>query len=239
VLPEVAVERGQIVYRFSGVRPLPGHGELAPGFVSRDYRIESAALAGTADTTVLSLVGGKWTTFRASAENLADHALELLAVPRRRSTRGLPIGGGRGYPMTERARRQWIDANAGGLDPARVATLLDRYGTVAADVIAAIANDAQDAPLGTVPSFSTGELRHLARTESVVHLDDMLLRRTSLGFIGAVTAESAAEIAQAIAPVMEWDAAQCASETDRALAKVHAADPTWSAAASADSSASR
>ena len=239
VLPEVAVEREQIVYRFSGVRPLPGHGELAPGFVSRDYRIESAALAGTADTTVLSLVGGKWTTFRASAENLADHALELLAVPRRRSTRGLPIGGGRGYPMTERARRQWIDANAGGLEPARVATLLDRYGTVAADVIAAIANDAQDAPLGTVPSFSTGELRHLARTESVVHLDDMLLRRTSLGFIGAVTAESAAEIAQAIAPVMDWDAAQCASETDRALAKVHAADPTWSAEASADSSASR
>ena len=239
VLPEVAVEREQIVYRFSGVRPLPGHGELAPGFVSRDYRIESAALAGTADITVLSLVGGKWTTFRASAENLADHALELLAVPRRRSTRGLPIGGGRGYPMTERARRQWIDANAGGLEPARVATLLDRYGTVAADVIAAIANDAQDAPLGTVPSFSTGELRHLARTESVVHLDDMLLRRTSLGFIGAVTAESAAEIAQAIAPVMDWDAAQCASETDRALAKVHAADPTWSAEASADSSASR
>jgi glycerol-3-phosphate dehydrogenase len=239
VLPEVAVEREQIVYRFSGVRPLPGHGELAPGFVSRDYRIESAALPGTADTTVLSLVGGKWTTFRASAENLSDHALELLAVPRRRSTRGLPIGGGRGYPMTERARRQWIDANAGGLDPARVATLLDRYGTVAADVIAAIANDPQDAPVGTIPSFSTGELRHLARTESVVHLDDMLLRRTSLGFIGAVTAESAAEIAQSIAPVMNWDAAQCASETDRALEKVHAADPTWSAAASVDSSASR
>lgn len=239
VLPEVAVDRAQIVYRFSGVRPLPGHGELAPGFVSRDYRIESAVLPGTSDTTVLSLVGGKWTTFRASAENLADHALELLAVPRRSSTKGLPIGGGLGYPMTERARRQWIDAHAGGLDPARVATLLDRYGTVAAEVIAAIANDPQDAALATIPSFSTGELRHLARTESVTHLDDMLLRRTSLGFIGAVTAESAEEIAQAIAPVMEWDAAQWASETERALAKVHAADPTWTAEASADSSASR
>lgn len=239
VLPEVPVDRAQIVYRFSGVRPLPGHGDLAPGFVSRDYRIEAAPLPGTSGTTVLSLVGGKWTTFRASAENLAEHALELLAVPRRRSTKGLPIGGGRGYPMTERARRQWIDANARGLDPARVATLLDRYGTVAAEVIAAIADDPQDAALATVTSFSTGELRHLARTESVVHLDDMLLRRTSLGFIGAVTAESAREVADAIAPVTEWDAAQCAAETERALAKVHAADPTWSAEASADSAASR
>ena len=116
VLPRIEVDRAQIVYRFSGVRPLPGHGDVAPGFVSRDYRIESAVLPES-ETTVLSLVGGKWTTFRASAENLADHALELLAVPRRTSTRGVPIGGGRGYPTTERARRQWIDSHAQGTRP--------------------------------------------------------------------------------------------------------------------------
>ena len=67
--------RSQIVYRFSGVRPLPGHGDLAPGFVSRDYRIDAAPLDGRTDATVLSLVGGKWTTFRASAEHLADEVL--------------------------------------------------------------------------------------------------------------------------------------------------------------------
>ncbi|MGZ8804654.1 MAG: glycerol-3-phosphate dehydrogenase/oxidase, partial [Microbacterium sp.] len=239
VLPRIWVDRSQIVYRFSGVRPLPGHGDVAPGFVSRDYRIESAPLAGSSDTTVLSLVGGKWTTFRASAENLADHALDVLAVPRRRSTKGIPIGGGRGFPVTERGRRQWIDTHTGDLDPTRVATLLDRYGTVAADVIAAIALDHDDAVLETLPDYSTGELRHLARTESVVHLDDMLLRRTSLAFIGAVTAESAGEIAAAVAPVLGWDAERCLSEVERALAKVHAADPTWAAAASADSPASR
>ncbi len=43
VLPEIPVDRSQIVYRFAGVRPLPGHGDVAPGFVSRDYRIEAAA----------------------------------------------------------------------------------------------------------------------------------------------------------------------------------------------------
>jgi len=227
VLPRVKVDRSQIVYRFSGVRPLPGHGDLAPGFVSRDYRIEAEPLTGPSSPTVLSLVGGKWTTFRASAENLADRALDLLAHPRRRSTKGLPIGGGKGYPSTERARRQWIDTHERGIGTARASVLLDRYGTVAPEVIEAILADEADAPLTTTPTYSSGELRHLARTEAVVHLDDVLQRRTSLAFTGGVTPESVAEIAAVIAPVTGWDAATQALESHRAMARVHAADPSW------------
>ncbi|MBN9184556.1 MAG: glycerol-3-phosphate dehydrogenase/oxidase [Microbacterium sp.] len=233
VLPDVAVDRDSIVYRFAGVRPLPGHGDLAPGFVSRDYRIESAPLPGRADATVLSLVGGKWTTFRASAEHLADRALDLLARPRRLSTASLPIGGGLGYPTTERARHRWIADNAAGLPADRVARLLDRYGTVAAAVAAAIAADTADAPLETVPAYSSGELRHLAASEAVVHLDDVLMRRTSLAFMGDVSADSAREVAAAIAPVLGWDAARCEEEVERGLAAVHAADPGWVPAAEA------
>lgn len=229
VLPTVPVQRSQIVYRFSGVRPLPGHGELSPGFVSRDYRIESAPLVG-GDATVLSLVGGKWTTFRASAEDLADRALELLAQPRRRSTRGLPIGGGRGYPVTERARQQWIASHAVDVPAARVATLLDRYGTVAASVAEAIAQDPDDALLDHAPSYSSGELRHLAATEDVAHLDDLLLRRTSIAFTGGATPDAVAEVADAVAPVLGWDADRVSLEIARALERVHAADPTWSPA---------
>ncbi|MDN3496329.1 glycerol-3-phosphate dehydrogenase/oxidase [Planococcus sp. APC 4015] len=227
VLPDIRVDRSEIVYRFAGVRPLPGHGDLAPGFVSRDYRIETALLNGPDTPTVLSLVGGKWTTFRASAEHLADRVMELLAHPRRRTTKGLAIGGGRGFPTTERARHRWIADHAAGVDAPRIAMLLDRYGTVAADVIDAIADDPDDAPLATLPDYTSGELRHLARTEQVVHLDDMLQRRTSLAFIGAVTAESAAEVADAIAPVTGWDAATRRAEVERALARVNAADPSW------------
>ncbi|MCC2661642.1 MAG: FAD-dependent oxidoreductase, partial [Arthrobacter sp.] len=72
VFPDITVDREQIVYTFSGVRPLPRHDATQPGFVSRDYRIERRAGA-TADAragehggaVVFSLVGGKWTTFRA------------------------------------------------------------------------------------------------------------------------------------------------------------------------------
>jgi glycerol-3-phosphate dehydrogenase len=235
VLPAVHVDRSDIVYRFSGVRPLPGHGDLAPGFVSRDYRIESAPLAGGAAAsraTVLSLVGGKWTTFRASAEHLADRALGLLAHPRRRSTKGVPIGGGRDFPTTERARQQWIALHAVDLAPARVAALLDRYGTVAAAVADAIAADPDDAPLAHAPGYSSGELRHLAATEDVRHLEDVLLRRTSIAFTGGATPAAAREAAEAIAPVLGWDDARVMAEVERAMIHVHAADPDWAQASS-------
>ncbi|GAA3897317.1 glycerol-3-phosphate dehydrogenase/oxidase [Microbacterium invictum] len=225
VLPSIRVERSQIVYRFSGVRPLPGHGELAPGFVSRDYRIEAKRMPGASRATVLSLVGGKWTTFRASAAHVTDRVLELLAVPRRRSTKGVPIGGGAGYPTTERARRQWLLPYASSVGYARATQLLDRYGTTAADVIAAILADPSDAALSHAPEYSSAELRHLARTEQVVHLEDLLLRRTGIAFTGGASADAAAEAATAVAEVCGWDAASQAAEVERALAAVHAADP--------------
>jgi glycerol-3-phosphate dehydrogenase len=229
VLPGIGVDRSQIVYRFSGVRPLPGHGDLAPGFVSRDYRIEAAPLVG-GDATVLSLVGGKWTTFRASAEHLADRALALLARPRRRSTKGVAIGGGNGFPTTERARQQWIAGHADGLPAARVATLLDRYGTVATDLVAAIAEDPDDAPLVHLPGYSSAEVRHLALSEDVVHLDDLLMRRTSIAFVGGASEAAVTEIAALVAPVLGWDAGRTASEVERGVAMVHAADPSWAEA---------
>ncbi|MEU1972285.1 glycerol-3-phosphate dehydrogenase/oxidase [Microbacterium sp. NPDC019599] len=236
ILPGIPVDRSQIVYRFAGVRPLPGHGGVAPGFVSRDYRVEAAPLEGSPGTTVLSLVGGKWTTFRASAEHLADRTLAQLSLSRVRSTKKLPIGGGRGYPTTEPARRQWLAAHEGGFGVERAAILLDRYGTVAADVIEAIAVDDDDEPLRTLPEYSTAELRHLARTEDVVHLDDLLMRRTSIAFIGAATAEVAAEVADAVAPVLGWSVRTRQAEVERALARVHGADPAWPDAASVSTS---
>jgi glycerol-3-phosphate dehydrogenase len=223
VFPSIPVTREHIVHRFAGVRPLPGHGDVAPGFVSRDYRIEQQDLPG--GTPVLSLVGGKWTTFRASAEHLADRVLALLGTPRRVSTAGRAIGGGRGYPTTARRAAQWIGDHSRDLPRARVSQLLERYGTEAEAVIAAIETDAADAPIESAPAFSTGELRHLARTEHVVHLADLLLRRTSLAFTGDATPEAAAEIAEVVAPVLGWDDDRRSAEVSAALAAVHAGDP--------------
>ncbi len=81
----------------------------------------------------MSLVGGKWTTFRALGESLSDTVLGLLGRTRTVSTAGRAIGGGREFPRTEKAKRIWIQENLAGAG-ARADQLLARYGTGAAAV---------------------------------------------------------------------------------------------------------
>lgn len=210
VFPQVAVDRSDIVYRFSGVRPLPRHDDEAPGFVSRDYRIESRPL-GARPGTLLSLVGGKWTTFRALAEHLSGDILALLNLPRVVSTEGLAIGGGKGFPTTDDAHQVWVTAHGDEVGVPRATTLLARYGTRAADVIAWIV-EAPDAPLRHNADYSRREIEYLAATESVVHLVDVLLRRTSMAFVGGLSLDLLTEIAGLVAPVLGWDDARVDAE---------------------------
>ncbi|HEY4268608.1 MAG TPA: glycerol-3-phosphate dehydrogenase/oxidase [Galbitalea sp.] len=211
VFPTIRVDRQEIVYRFAGIRPLPKHDDTKPGFVSRDYNIVPGTLPGAAGTTVLSLVGGKWTTFRALGERLANEVLERLGAARTVSTTDLAIGGGVGYPTTPSARADWIAAHRDTLPTDRVDTLLARYGTRAVDVIDAI-TAGQDAPLAADPTYSTGEVRYIVSTESVVHLLDVVLRRTNHAFTGDMSVGLLTELAGLVGEVNGWDAARSADE---------------------------
>ncbi|MEC5151038.1 glycerol-3-phosphate dehydrogenase [Cryobacterium psychrotolerans] len=215
VFPDVAVDRSEIVFRFAGVRPLPRHDDEAPGFVSRDYRIESRPL-GARPGTLLSLVGGKWTTFRALAEHLSGDILTLLGRTRVVSTAGLPIGGGRNFPATDAAHRVWIAANGDEVGASRADQLLTRYGTRAVDVIDFITAE-PDAALEHHADYSRREIEFLAATESVVHLTDLVLRRTSMAFRGELSLALLEELAGVLAPVLGWDSARRAFELDLAV----------------------
>lgn len=211
VFPKIRVERSQIVYTFSGIRPLPRHDDTAPGFVSRDYRIVEGSHGGT---PVLSLVGGKWTTFRALAEHLSTKTLEALGRSHRVSTAGLPIGGGAGFPRGDAARKRWAGAHATGHSLELVERMLMRYGTRASEVLEAISVDAE--PLEHAPAYYREELAHLAAKEQVVHLIDLLLRRTDLAFVGGMTPSTLDEVADAIAPALGWDEERRTEEIARA-----------------------
>ena len=207
VFPDVALDRDQIVFRYSGIRPLPRHEDTEPGFVSRDYRIVPGTVDGLPNTALLSLVGGKWTTFRALSEHLSNEALEVIGAKRTVSTAGLAIGGGKKFPTTPDARTTWIAAHADGFDSPMVERLLDRYGTRAAEVLDVLA-DQPSVPLANDPLFTAAEIAYFVEHEDVVHLADVILRRTNIAFSGGVTAPLLAELADLLAADLGWTAEQ-------------------------------
>ncbi len=201
VFPTIVVDRSQIVFRYSGIRPLPRHEDTQPGFVSRDYRI--VVDEGSNRAPVVSLVGGKWTTFRALGESLADRVLGLLERSRTTSTERLAIGGGKSYPADRDSRELWLRRNLSRQSSARQAALFDRYGTRAA-LVASFIEAGDDAEL-LDGMLSTRELVWMARRERAVHLTDVILRRTDLAFTGQVNRAVLEEVGAALAQAHNWD----------------------------------
>jgi len=211
VYPQIAITRDQIVYSYAGIRPLPRHEDTAPGFVSRDYRIVEGSFAGLTGTPVLSLVGGKWTTFRALSEHLANEVLQRLGVERVSSTAGVAIGGGKDYPKDDAAAAGWISAHTDTLPRPVVERLFERYGTRAAQVIDAIG----DEPVETFASdagYTRAEVAYFAQAEHAVHLRDVVLRRTNAAFVGGVTEALLVELAAVLGDALGWDEATRGAE---------------------------
>ncbi|MDH5508114.1 MAG: glycerol-3-phosphate dehydrogenase/oxidase [Anaerolineae bacterium] len=197
IFPAIAVKSEHIVYRFAGVRPLPSSAAARAGQISRDHSVQVNEAGGGLDFPVLSLVGGKWTTFRAFAEQVTDMLLARLGKRREVHTAGLAIGGGRDYPDGEPARQEWLAAlhNDSGLPGERLAQLFGRYGTRARQA-AGFISEGEDQALAHAADYSRREILFLAQHEHVVRVEDVLRRRTALAMNGQVTAALSEEISQ-------------------------------------------
>ena len=216
VFPGIEIRRDQIAYVFCGVRPLPATDEGVTATITRGHFIRVIEPEGDRAFPVHCLIGGKWTTFRALAEQTADPILAHLGVERRCSTEHTPIGGGRGFPADEEHKAEWIGrvAHSSGLSAERVATLLDRYGTAAE---AYAASPDADTPLESLPDYTVGEIARIATHDSIVHLTDLLCRRTTIALLGRATPEVIAELAELVGRVLGWDPARRRDEVLLAL----------------------
>ncbi len=182
-----AVTPAQVVWTYSGVRPLLDDEAGNPAAVTRDYRLELDADGGA---PLLSVWGGKITTFRKLAEEAADLlAPKLTEVSLRGAwTASAPLPGGdlRSFlaadvppaAAVEATFARFVDALARrhpGVAPGLVRRLARLYGTRAVRLL--------DAGLGTevAPGVFAGELEHLRVNEWARSGDDVLWRRTKLG----------------------------------------------------------
>ncbi|MGO6817257.1 FAD-dependent oxidoreductase [Rhizobium brockwellii] len=213
VLPDITVRPEQIVFQFSGVRPLPASNDSFTGRIPRDHFC-TVVEPKDGGPPVLCMIGGKWTTFRSFGELAADMALERLGRRRRVATTDLPIGGGRAFPASVAI---WLTQMAAskGLSIRRMAELFARYGTDAeavGDFIAA-------GPDAVLPhaGYSVRELQFLIRGEAVEHLDDLLLRRTTLAVSGELSLGMMDAVLDLLAQEKRWTLAHRTRERDRFL----------------------
>jgi len=220
VFPSIKLTREQIVFRFTGVRPLANSGSgKTTGQYSRDHHIE--VLSGdwtNLSFPVYSLVGGKWTSFRAFSEQVTDKVLAFLGKSRQKYTTDLPIGGGRGYPRSEEDRKKHLESLAAwtGLDQTVLHPLFERYGT-RAEAIANFIKRGTDEALKSLPGYTRREIQFLVQYEKVRHLDDIVLRRTMLAMLGKLTKESIFELADILGESLGWDGVQRTAEAERTL----------------------
>lgn len=204
LFPGLNFNSGQIVYTYSGIRPLPASDAVAPGLISRDHSTPVLQPEQGRDFPIICLVGGKWTTFRAFSAEVTDMALRELSLVRKQATDDMPIGGGRDMPSGRDNRAAWCGraAQEANVSPQRMEALLGRYGTTASRV--ACSEGPSPDYLPDTEDFSEAEIRWICENEQVVHLEDILLRRTQLAITGQLTVPLCRQICDIAAVALGW-----------------------------------
>ena len=177
----------EVLWRYSGVRPLYDDGSVDPSAITRDYTLRVDDQDGAAP--VLSVFGGKITTYR----RLAEFALEKLAPyfpgmrPAWTAKSALP---GSGFSTREAAKRAITDRYR-RLPPGVIEGVFRRHGTLAAEVLG-------DGELGE--DYGAGlterELVYFKEREWARSAEDVLWRRTKCGL--HMTEAERARVAQVL-----------------------------------------
>ena len=141
---------------------------------------------------------------------------------RRSRTDELPLLGADGYARLRRDPAGLAFRHRVSIDV--VEHLLDRYGSLATDVLRLTQEEPQlTRPLAGAPSYLAAEVAYAARAEGALHLEDALARRTRISIETAHRGvESADETARLMGEVFGWDAARRTREIDNYVARVEA-----------------
>ncbi len=213
----VPLSRADISGVYAGLRPLLSGEQEATSQLSREHAISRSPRG------MVSVAGGKYTTYRVMARDAVDAAAAQLGRPVPPCvTEQIALLGADGY----HALTNQIDRLADDLDlaPWRVEHLLGRYGDALDDVLAPAADDV--ALLDPVPGagqYLRGEIRYAATHEAALHLDDVLARRTRISIETAHRGvESAADVAALMGEVLGWTAADREREVAVYAARVRA-----------------
>ncbi len=184
LLPQLQMEKSRIITTFAGVRPLVAQEKKDPWAVSRVHLLNEDA------NGLFSLVGGKFTTFRAVAEEVVDEI-------------------GKRFPEKQPAACRTSEASL-GTDPAKAGILSDWIRE----------NPELGKPLCPHHPFVKAEVRYAVEREMAMTLGDLLWRRLEVGWSVCQGLDMVVSAADLMAGLLGWSETERLRQADLYRAEV-------------------
>jgi glycerol-3-phosphate dehydrogenase len=214
---QTPLTRDDILGVYAGLRPLLTGESEETSQLSREHAV-ARTMPG-----LVSVAGGKYTTYRIMARDAVDVAVEDLegTVPASVTER-TPLLGADGYAALSNAvealGRRW------DLPAWRIRRLLGRYGSLIDEVLTPALDDpALRRPVPGADEYLAAEIRYAVTHEGALHLEDVLTRRTRISVEVADRGVGASDaVARLLAPHLGWDEATTEAEVDSYRRRVEA-----------------
>ena len=202
---------------YAGLRPLLAGESETTSALSREH------VVGHPTPGLVVVAGGKYTTYRVMAADAVDEVARGLDGRVSAScTERIPLLGAEGYDAAWNGRHR--TATRYGIHVAWVEHLLQRYGSLATEVLDLCAADPVLAEkLSGADDYLAAEVVYAVSHEGARHLDDVLTRRTRISIETWDRGVSAAlPAASLMAPILGWSDEQQRKEIEHYLARVEA-----------------
>ena len=197
-----APKRSDVLSVFAGIRPLVGASAGSTG-VAKTASLSRDHVINIDRSGLITVCGGKWTTYRHMAEDCVDQAATLAQLPEKPcATHHLRIHGSQ-HRLNHDANKD--DANK--KSDANEFTSLSVYGSDAAEIRKLIDTDAKlGEQLHKSLPYLKAEVLWAVRQEMARTIEDVLARRTRALFLNARSAlEMAPAVAQLMSAELAWD----------------------------------
>jgi glycerol-3-phosphate dehydrogenase len=208
-LPDMNWDAAAVFGGFAGLRTLKNEPGKPPSQVSREW------LYTEPRPGLITSIGGKYTSARADAGKLVDRVMHRLERPWQEEaptvTHLLPGAPDGDFGLW---RKQAIADNLkAGMDRDMAAWSIFRFGTEVS-ALRALMSQTPSLSHRLVPDlpFSRAEVVHVARTEMIVHLEDLLRRRIPLAILTRMDMALLDAAARLAAPELGWDDERVAAE---------------------------
>lgn len=207
IIPTAELTREKIKFTYSGVRPLPASEGKKPGSITRRHILYDHTSEGI--TNLISLIGGKITTYRQVGQEMVDRVFQKqkhLAPVCQTASQPLPGA----ISLNEKAIQKVICEYGDRLDPKTIDHLFSIYGVRTIEVLALIDKEPAlaEAVAPPLPDIKA-QIVYAVQKEYAKTLVDIADRRTTIAMHTSFGFEALATITNVLEKYCGWSKAEC------------------------------